>query len=260
MQKKMTWDTEQYMQFEKERVRPAIDLLQQIDLEAPEIIYDLGCGTGNVTDLICKRYPHARVSGFDNSQSMLEKARQNYPKIQWQEADVENWQPKEKADAIFSNACFQWLDDHETLFPSLLKALKPGGILAIQMPNNFTYPSHQIVREVCSDYPWTEDLLGILRHGNVLSLEKYYQIFSAHSEKIHLWETIYHQVLSGENPVLEWIKGTGLRPILSKLINDEERERFLSIYGEKIKRAYPKESNGKTILPFARIFIIVEKS
>src|SRR6266516_3659447 len=138
----MPWDPAQYLKFAGPRLRPALDLLQRIDCEAPSRVYDLGAGAGNVTRLIAARWPEARIVGIDGSAEMLAKAAAENPEIEWRQADLASWRPERPADVIYSNAALHWLDDHERLFPALFAGLAPGSVLAVQIPRNFGAPSH----------------------------------------------------------------------------------------------------------------------
>ena len=250
-----TWDPSLYLQFGDQRLRPAVDLLSRIPLENPQSVYDLGCGTGTATLLLKQRWPDAQVTGLDGSATMLERARATEADIDWQQADLETWEPSAPADLLFSNAVFHWVDGHETLFPRFLSALKPGGVLAIQMPSNFSAPSHTSISATVRDGPWREKLEPHLREFPVADASEYYDILRPHSSTLDVWETVYLHVLSGENPVVEWTKGTALRPYLDRL-EDEEAEDFLDQYGVLIEAAYPQRSDGSTLLPFKRVFLL----
>ena len=136
------WNSEVYLAFGNERLRPALDLLAQIPAERPEVVYDLGCGPGTATVYLKRRWPAARVIGVDGSPGMLARARAEHAGIEWVEADLTTWQPDVLGDVVYSNAAFQWLDDHHTLYPRIVETVKPGGALAIQVPNNWREPSH----------------------------------------------------------------------------------------------------------------------
>lgn len=245
------WNPQQYMKFGTDRLRPALDLLAQIQLDAPRRIVDLGCGPGNVTALLKERWPGADVMGIDSSGDMLEKAQTDYPYITWQQADIANWEPEDKPDLIFSNACLHWLGDHEKLFPRLLHILNKGGVLAIQMPNNFAAPTHQLIRDVLGpEHPLAP---GFPVHEPAA----YYNWLSPLAD-VNLWETTYQHILEGENPVADWTKGAALRPVLDGL-SVEEGKAFENAYRDKVLAAYPKSQDGKTIMPFRRFFLILNK-
>ncbi len=247
------WNPVTYLKFGSQRLRPALDLMEQIPLESPERIVDLGCGPGNVTELLKQRWPKADVMGIDNSSEMLEKAKNNYQDISWQHANIVDWTPKEKIDLIFTNACLHWLGDHETLFPRLLSFLKPNGVLGVQMPNNFSQPTHRAIGDLLGhDHP--------LCPGHpVHQPQDYYNWLSPLCQYLDLWETTYSHILEGENPVADWTKGAALRPVLAGLETEEEKQRFEQAYRERIAKAYPKQADGKTLLPFKRFFLIAHK-
>ena len=252
------WNPTQYLQFGDERIRPALDLLTRISLDAPRTIYDLGCGTGAVTALLKERWPEAQVIGVDSSQAMLDRARRLETDIHWLERDLNDWEPEAPADLLYSNAVLHWLDSHETLFPRLLSGLKPGGVLAVQMPHNFSAPSHTLIAETVRNGPWREDLEPHLREQPVLTTSAYYDILSPHTVALDLWETTYTHVLQGEDPVVEWTKGSILGPLLDRL-DGAEVQAFLEAYRGPIGEAYPRREDGKTVLPFKRLFIVATR-
>lgn len=255
------WDSKQYLQFTNERLRPATDLIAQIHLDNPGVIYDLGCGAGNVTNLLKQRWPNAEIIGIDSSADMLAKAATETTEITWINADINQWNAEKPANLIFTNATLQWLDEHETLMPRLGKMLAPNGILAIQMPRNHQSPAHIGIIEAVEAGPWRERLQPLLRFGKgnadpVAAPDVYYHLFEAYAKKINIWETNYLYVLEGENPVVEWLMGTGLRPIISAL-HEAEKKEFLQVFSEIIKKKYPKTAMGKTLLTYKRIFIVI---
>jgi trans-aconitate 2-methyltransferase len=221
-------------------------------------VYDLGCGVGNVTVFLKKRWPEAAVTGIDSSPEMLDRARAAAPDIAWQTGDLSTWTPAQSADLLYSNAALHWLDAHEALFPRLAKALNTGGALAVQMPQNFGAPSHTSIGEVVRSSPWRMRVEPHHRVSPTLSAERYYSILRPHVATLDLWETTYYHVLQGDNPVVEWTKGTTLRPILAQL-NEQEGADFLARYGALVRAAYPPGTDGKTILPFKRLFIVAMK-
>ncbi len=250
-----TWDPKQYLKFEAPRLRPALDLLARVPLDNPGTVYDLGCGTGNITGFIRQRWPQAGITGLDSSADMLKKARAEHPGIAFRKTDVGHWRPRAKADLIYSNATLHWLPEHDKLFPRLMKNLKPGGVLAVQMPRNFDAPSHTLIREVAQNGPWAEALKPVLRETPVLSPANYYRILAPHCGKLDIWETEYLQVLEGENPVAEFTKGTWLKPLLDAL-DEPMKSAFENEYRRRVLQAYPPGPDGKTLFPFRRLFIM----
>jgi trans-aconitate 2-methyltransferase len=251
----MPWDPAQYLKFAGPRLRPALDLLQRVDAEAPAVVYDLGAGAGNVTRLIAARWPEARVVGVDSSAEMLAKAAAENPGIEWQEADLGKWRPGRPADVIYSNAALHWLDGHDALLPGLFAGLAPGGVLAVQMPRNFAAPSHTLITETALDGPWRSMLEPLLRPSPVAEPAFYYDLLGPRAASLDIWETEYLQVLDGPNPVKEWTKGTWLGPLLAAL-DEPQRSRFETAYGERVAAAYPPRRDGRTLFPFRRMFLI----
>jgi trans-aconitate 2-methyltransferase len=249
------WDPAQYLKFAGHRLRPAIDLLSRIDAEDPGEVYDLGAGAGNVTRLIKDRWPDAHVTGVDDSQEMLAKAAAAAPEITWQRADLAAWQPAGRADVIYSNAALHWIVDHDRLFQDLVAALAPGGVLAVQMPRNFSAPSHTAIAEAARSGPWRARLAPLLRPAPVAEPAFYFDLLAPRVAALDIWETEYLQVLEGENPVKEWTKGTWLRPLLDALA-EPERSGFEAAYAALVARAYPPRADGHTLFPFRRLFIV----
>ena len=249
------WDAPQYLKFASERIRPALDLLGRIPLEGPETVYDLGCGAGNVTALLAERWPDARVVGVDTSPQLLAKARSVSTRIEWIEGDVATWRPSRPADLLFSNAALQWLDDHEALFPRLISSVRPGGVLAVQMPRNHREPALAAIAEIAREGTWASFLDPILRPAPVAEPDHYYELLAPLAERLEIWETIYLQVLEGANPVPEFTKSTALRPVLNAL-DEMEQKRFLELYSERMAAAYPPRADGKTLYPFRRLFMV----
>ncbi|MSO55296.1 MAG: trans-aconitate 2-methyltransferase [Rhodospirillales bacterium] len=254
------WNPAQYLRFAAERNRPAEDLMDRLALTAQAegaMLYDLGCGTGPGTRALKARWPKARIVGVDSSPDMLAKAKTEGGDITWVEADLSAWQPDPPADLIFSNAALQWLPEHDRLFPNLIDALKPGGVLAVQMPLNYAAPSHRLMMETADTGPWKQRLAGVSRLSPTLPSEAYYDLLVDRVRHIDLWETTYIHVLEGNNPVVEWVKGTGLRPWIEAA--GEHRDAFVATYAERVARAYPKQANGKTLFPFRRLFLVAVK-
>lgn len=251
----MAWDPAQYLKFAGHRLRPAIDLLNRIDMEAPAEVYDLGAGAGNATRLLKARWPHARVTGVDASEEMLAQAAAEVPDVVWQRSDLATWRPPRPADVIYSNAALHWLGDHGHLFAELLAALRPGGVLAVQMPRNFSAPSHTAIAEAVRSGPWRKRLEPLLRPAPVAEPGFYYDLLAPRAAALDVWETEYLHVLEGDDPVKEWTKGTWLRPLLAALA-EPERSRFEACYAELVARAYPKRPDGRTLFPFRRLFIV----
>jgi trans-aconitate 2-methyltransferase len=255
----MTWNPEQYLRFDQHRLRPALELIQRIPLEHAAQIVDLGCGTGNITALLQQRWKDAQVLGVDNSSSMLARARQDYPQGQWLEANIQTWQPTESCDLLFSNATLHWLPNHTHLFPRLLSMVKVGGVLAIQMPNNFAAPSHTLMMQAARNGGWFKRLEAFLINTSPVHRPAfYYDLLIAEAQHVEIWETEYWQVLVGNNAVAEWTKGTWLKPLLDAL-EEPARHQFEQEYRRLLATAYPQRADGTTLFPFKRLFMVVQK-
>ncbi|SFS88154.1 trans-aconitate 2-methyltransferase [Brevundimonas viscosa] len=255
------WDPRQYRRFEAERDRAALDLLLRLpdDLQ-PREIWDLGCGTGQHAALLKRRHPQARVHGLDSSAAMLEQARALAADVVWLEGDIAGWRPERRADLILANASLQWLPEHETLLPRLAEVLAPGGALAVQMPLAHESRHHGIMRETAARGPWTERLRGVDVIAPLLAPEAYYDCLAALCEDIDIWSTTYLHVLEGESAVLEWMKGTALRPHLTALAADPAmRTAYLSALADALSTAFPRRPDGRTLLPFPRLFLVARR-
>jgi trans-aconitate 2-methyltransferase len=255
----MAWDPSQYLRFADQRRRPALDLLARIGAEAPALVYDLGCGAGNVTRLLAQRWPRARVVGIDSSGPMLDKARTEAPAIEWRQADLAAWSADRPADLIYSNAAIQWIDDHRAVFPRLVAALAPGGTLAVQMPRNHDAPSHTGMTAAARSGPWRAALEPVLREHPVQPPAFYYDLLAAAGLVPDIWEVEYLHRLEGENAVVEWTKGTALKPLLDAL-DEPWRGQFLADYTARMAAAYPRRADGVTLFPFRRLFIVAMKA
>jgi trans-aconitate 2-methyltransferase len=249
------WDPAKYLEFAGHRLRPALDLLARVPAAAPAIVHDLGCGAGNVTRLLRERWPDAAVTGVDGSAAMLAAARAAAPAVTWLQADIGTWRGPCPADVVFSNAALHWLDDHPTLFPRLVAGLAPGGVLAVQMPRNHGAPSHTEMVAAAESGSWREQLRPALRARPVVEPAVYHEILAPHVSRLDIWETEYLHVLEGDNPVVEWTRGSALKPLLDAL-EEPERSGFLAEYSARIARAYSPRSDGRTLFPFRRLFIV----
>jgi trans-aconitate 2-methyltransferase len=253
------WDPAQYLKFSQPRLRPALELLARVQLDAPALVYDLGCGTGALTTLMAERWPRAVVTGIDASSDMLQRVAPAAPNARWLRRDIATWTPADPADLIYSNAALHWLPNHEQLLRRLIGYLAPGGVLAVQMPRNFSAPSHVAIAEAAREGPWRGRLEPLLRDGPVAEPRWYLDLLSSLCAQVDLWQTEYFQVLSGENPVKEWTKGTWLQPLLAAL-EEPERAAFEAAYARRVARAYPPRADGTTVLPFLRLFFIASRA
>jgi trans-aconitate 2-methyltransferase len=250
------WSASQYLKFEDERTRPARDLLAQVPLTDPRSVYDLGCGPGNSTELLVARYPNAAVTGIDSSPDMLDKARKRLPQCTFVEADLTHWTAPTDTDLVYSNATFHWVPDHIAVFKRLVSNLKPGGTLAVQMPDNTNEPSHVAMREVASEPRWASVIpRSAFSRDDLPSPSAYYDALRPLCTRLDIWHTHYQHALAGPEAITEWFKGSGLRPFVDTL-TPEQREDFLAAYTARIAKAYPLQYDGRVLLRFPRLFIV----
>jgi trans-aconitate 2-methyltransferase len=261
------WNPAQYLKFGGERLRPGFDLLARVGDLPPGPVYDLGCGTGDHARAIAARWPERRVVALDHSSDMLRKAAATPApaNLAWQEADIRDWSAPESAALIFSNATLHWLPDHGALFPRLMRMVAPGGTLAVQMPRNFQEPSHTLIRDLALTpkyKTWLGALTepgGSLRDDLVAAPDFYYGVLAPMAPGgVDLWQTTYLSALTGEQPALEWIKGSILRPALD-LLDASERKDFEDALAARLAAAYPKRADGVTLFPFRRIFLVAKR-
>lgn len=252
------WDARQYLRFEAERTQPCRDLVARIGLAAPRRIADLGCGPGNSAAVLRSRWPAAEITGVDSSSEMLAKARATDPSVRWEEADLERWTPRAPFDLLFSNAALQWLPDHPGLVSRWLPHVAPRGALAFQVPARPTPPApwSMAIEEALAGVPGGSAAATDVAAENVLSLAQYYDLLAPSAERVDLWDTEYHHVLEGPADIVEWVRGTALRPVLARLPDDAARTRFLERYGAAIARRYPRRKGGRVIFPFLRRFVV----
>lgn len=256
----MVWSPAQYLKFEDERTRPARDLLAQVP-ELPEgIAFDLGCGPGNSTELIRDRFPEATLSGLDSDENMLVAGAKRLPGITFEKADLANWVPPAGASLFYGNAVFQWLPNHLTIFERLMGALASGGTLAVQMPDNLGEPSHLLMEETTRSPAFTDAFAGkTVRRNPMPGPATYVECLAPQAASIEVWHTIYYHRLANAEAIVEWVKGTGLRPYLDALPEDK-RDAFAADYTDRIRAAYPAMSDGKVLLRFPRFFIVAVKA
>lgn len=255
----MQWDAAKYRQFGDYRDRPFFDLTARIRAEAPRRVVDLGCGPGNLTATLAARWPGAAVEGVDSSAEMLEKAETMAGgNLGFRQADIADWMPAPDTDVVVTNAALQWVPGHRQLLAGWLEALPAGAWFALQVPGNFDAPSHALMRELAASPEWSGRLSGVLRHDDVVGEPAdYLQLMLDAGCDADAWETTYLQLLQGPDPVLEWVRGTGLRPVLAALPAGEARS-FEADYARLLRRAYPEGRHG-TIFPFRRVFAVAQK-
>jgi len=253
------WNPALYSRYEDERTRPAQELLARVPLASPRRVVDLGCGPGNSTELLVQRYPDAQVTGIDTSQAMLESARQRLPGVAFALGDIANWQPEGAPDLIYANAALQWVPGHEVLFPRLFGLLAPGGVLAVQMPDNLDEPSHRLMREVAAEPAF----VGAIGDASRLReprrpIADYYDLLAKDAVQVDAWHTVYQHRMESAGAIVEWVSATGLRPFVDPL-NAELRTRFLADYERRIDAAYPPRADGRRLLAFPRLFIVARR-
>jgi trans-aconitate 2-methyltransferase len=264
----VSWDPSLYARFADERARPFDDLVSRIRAVAPRRVVDLGCGPGDLTASLARRWPNAQVVGIDSSAAMLAVARQHArradlgDRLRFEEGDIGQWVPDGPVDVIVSNAALQWVPGHLDLLPQWARALAPGGWLAWQVPGNFDAPSHALMREVAAEPAFVELLQGALRLGEAVGQPTTYAALLAEQGcPVDAWETTYAHVLDragefGDDAVLAWVRGTGLRPLMDALQDEPvARQQFLDVYSERLRAAYPRRAWG-TVLSFRRVFCV----
>lgn len=255
----MAWSANQYLKFEDERTRPARDLLAQVPLERITAGYDLGCGPANSTELLADRFGVNVITGVDADADMLEKAGLRLPNTEFIKADLSSWKPAAKADLLYANAVFQWLPNHLDVLVQLMDHLKPGGVLAVQMPDNLDEPSHRSMRETAEAGPWKQRFAEAGPQRKKLpSPEKYIDRLTPKSSRVDVWHSIYNHPMQNAQAIVEWVKGTGLRPFLD-IAGSEHREAFLADYLQRIEAAYPPLADGRRLLRFPRLFVVAVK-
>jgi len=250
------WSARQYLKFEDERTRPPRDLLAQVPLQSPRRVVDLGCGPGNSTELLIERFPDADVIGMDSSPDMLRQARERLPDCTFIAGDLATWMPEQGTDLLFGNAVFQWVPDHPKVLARLLQSLPAGGVLAVQMPDNTNEPALLLMEKVAASGPWAAAIAKAQAARNDLPRpEDYYDLLRPLCSRVDIWHTHYNHIMANHAGVVEWFKGSALRPFLAPL-DPAARETFTANYTEEIKGAYQARYDGKVMLKFPRLFIV----
>ncbi len=256
------WDPQQYLRYEHERERPFAELLARITHPQPRQIVDLGCGPGTTTAMLAQRWPAAHIVGIDNSAEMIAHAQaQAVPdRLEFRQADLRDWQPEGPVDLLLSTATLQWVPGHESLFPFFAKSLAPGGVFAFQVPANFGEPSHTLLYELARSDRWGARLGQLVRPTPVLEPAGYLGALLALGLHADVWETTYFHILHGPDAVLEWVRGTALRPFLTALdapdVPESDIADFVDAYAAVLRAAYPRDAEGRSVFPFRRIFAV----
>jgi trans-aconitate 2-methyltransferase len=254
----MSWSAAQYVKFEDERTRPVRDLVARIPNAEAANGADIGCGPGNSTEVLLERYPRARIIGLDSSPDMIEAARKRLPAVAFAVADIARWDGA-GFDILLANAVIQWIPGHAMLLPALLAKLNPGGSLAVQTPDNLDEPSHRLMREIAAEGPWADKVKDAAKAREARrGAEWYFRLLRAHGARVDIWRTTYFHPLAGAHAIVEWVKGTGLRPFVDPL-EPGEREAYLARYEAAIAEAYPAEADGTVFLPFPRLFFVATR-
>jgi trans-aconitate 2-methyltransferase len=250
-----SWDPDRYLTFADERGRPFLELVARIDTDAPHRVVDLGCGAGNLTVLLARRWPQAQVLGIDSSVEMISAAPVGEG-VEFAVGDIGGWTPDEPVDVLLANAALQWVPGHLDLLPRLVEQVAPGGWLAFQVPGNFDEPSHTIRRDLAAEAPYVEHTAGVAV-PTAHDAATYLHTLRGLGCEVDAWETTYLHVLHGEDPVFTWVSGTGARPTLQAL-PDDLRPDFEEEFKRRLREAYP-ERDGAVVLPFRRVFVVARR-
>jgi trans-aconitate 2-methyltransferase len=253
----LDWNAPQYLRFADERTRPCRDLVARIDLTAPRTIVDLGCGPGNSTAVLAERWPTAAITGLDNSPDMLSAAHRDHPGLTWVQSDIAEWAlDTAPVDVVFSNAALQWVPDHAALFPRLLARAR---VLAVQLPTASDAPAQRAIRQLATSAEWRPRFARAVIDWHSHDASYYYDALAAGAASLDIWETDYMHVLEGPEAIVEWYRGTGLRPFLNAL-PDALRAEFLAAYLDAIRPHYPARIDGRVLFPFRRLFLVAYNS
>lgn len=253
------WNAAQYLKFEDERTQPARDLLARVPLQAPKTIVDLGCGPGNSTAVLESRYPDAQLMGIDSSPDMIRKAKATLPHREFVVGDLESYVPPASVDLFYSNAVLQWLkkDERFGIVKRLMETQPTGGVFALQVPDNLSEPSHVLMRETARNGPWASKLANVGR-DSFQSPQEIYDALKPTCSKVNIFHTSYYHALESHEAIIEWVKGTGLRPYTDPL-QPQEKEGFLAEYLKRLEEAYPVSFDGRVLLRYPRLFVVAVK-
>ena len=254
------WDPALYLRFEAERTRPSVDLLARVPLDEVRYAVDLGCGPGNSTELLAARFEGADLLGVDTSGAMLRTARERLPQAQFELGDIVSWQPSRPPSLIFANAVLHWVPAHAELLPRLFSLLAPGGVLAIQMPDNDDEPSHRLIASVAAEKPWVDSLdVDAGQRTRLLPLGAYYDLLACDASHIDIWRTVYQHPMASAEAIVDWLRGTSLRPYLARL-PPALQESFVAEFRRRIEVAYPPQADHLRLLAFPRLFIVAQRA
>lgn len=257
-----TWDPGQYLRFADERTRPFVELLSRVGHSEASHIVDLGCGPGNGEGALRALWPKAHILGVDASDEMIQAARRSStdPNVEYVHKDVRAWMADPglpRPDIVVSNAMFQWVEGHLEFLPHVADTVAERGVFALQVPANFGAPSHRLLREIAGRNPYAQHVTEKLR-DTVISAEQYLDVLARPGWEVDAWETTYLHILHGDDPVFEWIRSTGARPVLNAL-PEPLKSQFIGEYKEALRAAYPPRPYG-TVLHFDRVFVVARRN
>ena len=254
----VTWDPDRYLTYAAERGRPFADLVARVSIADPADVLDLGCGPGNLTRTLAEIWPQARLRGLDSSAEMIEQARRDVPGVAFEVGDLREWAAgDEQVDLLVSNAALQWVPGHLDLLPAIADRVRPGGVLAFQVPGNQGAPSQTLRLELAARAPFAEHLQGIEEISSHDPAD-YLDVLATRGWTVDAWTTTYLHVLPGDDPVFDWFAGTGLRPTLQAL-TDGLRPRFETELKALLREAFPRHEYG-TVMPFRRVFVVARRA
>lgn len=251
-----SWNADQYLKFGDERTRPAADLAARVALDEPASIADLGCGPGNSTQVLRQRWPSAEIVGVDSSPEMIQSAKKCYPLQKWVLADAADWTPPSSLDLVYSNAALQWLPDHGPLVRRLLGLAAQGGALAFQIPSGTFATVRTLIHDISHDATWNHRMEAARGALTMESPAFYYDALCDIASRLDIWETEYHHLLPNTAAIVDWMAGTGLRPFLAALDNEDERVEFVRELRRRVGEAYETRADGRVLFPFRRTFVI----
>jgi trans-aconitate 2-methyltransferase len=253
------WNPQLYLKYKDERTQPSIDLVSKIKIENPKSIIDIGCGPGNSSQALVKKWPQSKVTGMDNSPAMIEQAKKDYPDQTWLLRDAVNLDLERKYDLVFSNAVIQWIPNHNKVIPSLFSIVNKNGALAVQVPDFKTMPVNVAIEKVAASSKWSSYTDGCEELLTCHNADYYYIILSSLNAHFEMWETIYFHELESHEALIEWFRSTAMKPYLNKLPREDKKIAFENDVLEECKKSYPVQFNKKIILPFSRLFFVVYK-
>jgi len=254
------WNPDQYLQFKCERTQPSIDLVARIQMDDPKTIIDIGCGPGNSTQILLKRWPNADILGIDSSEAMIQRARQDYPHQKWVVADAATLTTRLTYDIVFSNAAIHWIPRHDLLLQRLFQIVNENGILAVQVPANQESPLYKSILRVSKRGKWSEFTAGREYSITYHSADYYYGQLTLYAKDIAIWETIYYHIMKSHEELIDWYKGTAMKPFLDSLSDDQSREEFIREVLIDCQTAYPLQRDRRVLYPFKRLFFTARKS